>query len=69
MEHHLDAEPLYPKGFGQRQKKRAVGVLTGPERNTFNIPGEQIAYENNTHTGKACCRASHRTCGEHFQHS
>lgn len=39
MEHNLDAEPLYPRGFGQRQKKHAVGVLTGPKANTFNIPG------------------------------
>ena len=42
MEHHLDAEPLYPKGFGQRQKKHAVGVLTGPKKNTFSIPGELL---------------------------
>lgn len=42
MEHHLDAEPLYPKGYGQRQKKHAVGVLTGPKKNTFTIPGELV---------------------------
>lgn len=41
MEHNLDAEPLYPRGFGQRQKKHAVGVLTGPKANTFNIPGQK----------------------------
>lgn len=40
MEHHLEAQPLYPRGFGQRQKKHAVGVLTGPKSNTFDIPGK-----------------------------
>ena len=40
MEHHLDAEPMYPKGFTSRkQRKQAVGVLTEPKTNTFNIPG------------------------------
>ena len=41
MEHHLDAEPMYPKGFASRkQRKRAVGVLTEPKTNRFTIPGE-----------------------------
>lgn len=40
MEHHLDAEPMYPKGFTSRkQRKQAVGVLTEPKTNTFKIPG------------------------------
>lgn len=41
MEHHLDAEPMYPKGFTSRkQRKKAVGVLTEPKTNTFTIPGK-----------------------------
>ena len=40
MEHHLEAEPMYPKGFTSRkQRKKAVGVLTEPKTNTFTIPG------------------------------
>lgn len=42
MEHHLDAEPMYPKGFTSRkQRKQAVGVLTEPKTNTFKIPGQK----------------------------
>ena len=50
MEHHLEAQPLYPKGFGQRQKKHAVGVLTGPNSNKFQIPGKVIAIWSVTAT-------------------
>ena len=43
MEHHLDAEPMYPKGFTSRkQRKQAVGVLTEPKTNTFKIPGRHL---------------------------
>ena len=44
MEHHLDAEPIYPKGFTSRkQRKKAVGMLTEPKSNTFTIPGQSRA--------------------------
>lgn len=40
MEHHLDAEPMYPKGFTSRKQRKAVGVLTEPKVNNFNLPGQ-----------------------------
>lgn len=46
MEHHLDAEPMYPKGFTSRkQRKKAVGVLTEPKTNTFTIPGQKSGQQ------------------------
>ncbi|KAL3132344.1 hypothetical protein ABBQ32_008921 [Trebouxia sp. C0010 RCD-2024] len=41
MEHHLDAEPMYPKGFTSRKQRKAVGVLTEPKVNNFNLPGQK----------------------------
>ena len=40
MEHHLDAQPMYPKGFSSRKQRKTVGVLTEPKTNTFQIPGQ-----------------------------
>lgn len=40
MEHQLDAEPMYPKGFSSRKQRKTVGVLTEPKTNTFRIPGQ-----------------------------
>lgn len=39
MEHSLEAHPMYPKGFASRKQRKAVGVLTEPKANTFQIPG------------------------------
>lgn len=43
MEHSLDAQPMYPKGFASRKQRKSVGVLTEPKTNTFKIPGERDA--------------------------
>jgi len=50
MEHHLDAEPMYPKGFTSRkQRKQAVGILTEPKTNTFRIPGALLSHKLKLH--------------------
>ena len=40
MEHHLDAQPMYPKGFASKKQRKTVGVLMEPKTNTFSIPGQ-----------------------------